>query len=310
MENKEITEGNRFLWLDVAKGITILLMILGHTSIPQYISNFIFAFHMPLFFFASGWCTNWRRYSFIPFIKRKFKSLFMPFFLYSITVILIAGLIGRNDLSIKNVIRNGWLGYALWFVPVLFLSLILARSIMLFSQAWVRYTLCGILLLLGVLLKVHHIYLPWTLSTVPYATCLLLLGSSLKKFQDYVNNPKLWIFAVGLLLTLLISQKWRLDLAWNSIIPVTLLTIGAVSGTLMMFTLSSWLTRIAPLSKVFQVIGKETFIILAFSQILGEMVQFFYPTSKPFEYAAMFLLLTIMVLLKNGINRLIGFKLI
>ena len=28
-------------WLDVAKGITIILMVLGHTSIPQVISNFI-----------------------------------------------------------------------------------------------------------------------------------------------------------------------------------------------------------------------------------------------------------------------------
>lgn len=311
MEKKCNVNENRLLWLDVAKGITILLMLLGHTSIPRPFSNFIFAFHMPLFFFASGWCTNWIKYSFPLFVSKKVKSLFVPFFLYSISVLCIAGLIGKEDLCINNVLRNGWGGYALWFVPVLLLSTVFARIIMLISQSWVRYTIVVFFILLGVSWNYYHVWLPWTLSSVPYATGLLLLGSSLKKYQEYIQRPRWWIFVVGLFLTLFISQNWRLDLAWNNIIPVTILTVGAISGTLMMFTLSSWLTnKIALITKVFQAIGKETFIIMAFSQILGEMVQFFFSTNKLFEYAAMVFLLFIIVLIKNGINRLIGFKLI
>lgn len=38
--------------VDVAKGIGILLVILGHLKNP--IMDFIYAFHMPLFFFISG----------------------------------------------------------------------------------------------------------------------------------------------------------------------------------------------------------------------------------------------------------------
>ena len=45
---------NRKQWLDIAKGIAIILMVIGHTSIPNIASNFIYAFHMPLFFIASG----------------------------------------------------------------------------------------------------------------------------------------------------------------------------------------------------------------------------------------------------------------
>ena len=44
----------RILWIDIAKAIAILLMVIGHTSIPHGLSNFIWAFHMPLFFMASG----------------------------------------------------------------------------------------------------------------------------------------------------------------------------------------------------------------------------------------------------------------
>lgn len=34
----------RFLWLDVAKGIAIILMVLGHTVIPECASNISYAF--------------------------------------------------------------------------------------------------------------------------------------------------------------------------------------------------------------------------------------------------------------------------
>lgn len=36
-------------WLDVAKGITIILMVFGHTGFSTYWVWFIYAFHMPLF---------------------------------------------------------------------------------------------------------------------------------------------------------------------------------------------------------------------------------------------------------------------
>jgi len=48
----------RIEWLDIAKCITIILMVVGHTTIPKILSNFIWAFHMPLFFIASGMTTN------------------------------------------------------------------------------------------------------------------------------------------------------------------------------------------------------------------------------------------------------------
>ena len=51
-------EYKRLKWLDIAKGLGIILMVLGHTSIPKFASDFIWSFHMPLFFIASGFTTN------------------------------------------------------------------------------------------------------------------------------------------------------------------------------------------------------------------------------------------------------------
>lgn len=93
MDTNTTRERNK--WLDIAKGITIILMVVGHSSIPERASNFIYAFHMPLFFIASGWCTNWDKDGLILFIRRKSKSLLIPFVIYSCIVLITKKLIGE-----------------------------------------------------------------------------------------------------------------------------------------------------------------------------------------------------------------------
>ena len=39
----------RNTWLDIAKGIAIILMVVEHDSIPHIMVDFIYCFHMPLF---------------------------------------------------------------------------------------------------------------------------------------------------------------------------------------------------------------------------------------------------------------------
>lgn len=99
---------NRMQWLDVAKGITIILMVFGHTSIPKFVSDFIWAFHMPLFFIASGWCTNWKREGVCKFITKKANSLLLPFVVYSVIVLSINLLTGGGkfeDFSMQRLAR-------------------------------------------------------------------------------------------------------------------------------------------------------------------------------------------------------------
>ena len=45
----------RFQWIDMAKGLGILLMILGHMHVGQSIRDFIYSFHMIMFVMISGY---------------------------------------------------------------------------------------------------------------------------------------------------------------------------------------------------------------------------------------------------------------
>ena len=51
------SKSNRIAYIDAAKGIGILLMILGHTGmygLPVVMHKMIYSFHMPLFAIISG----------------------------------------------------------------------------------------------------------------------------------------------------------------------------------------------------------------------------------------------------------------
>lgn len=57
--SSQTTDNNKRLdYLDVAKGIGILLVILGHCQLGRIgrAHSLIYSFHMPLFFFISGVC--------------------------------------------------------------------------------------------------------------------------------------------------------------------------------------------------------------------------------------------------------------
>ena len=40
--------------ISIAKGIAIILMVIAHAEAPGWLCQFIFEFHMPLFFITAG----------------------------------------------------------------------------------------------------------------------------------------------------------------------------------------------------------------------------------------------------------------
>ena len=213
---------------------------------------------------------------------------------------------GGKSLFIK-VLYTGWQGYALWFIPVLFISLIIVRLIHFVKRGCFRIIICIFLLAFGVFLKYFKISLPWTLSVVPYACFLVMLGSYLKNFQSYIDFPKVSIMLAGLVISFTISCFWRLDMAWNNIIPVVQLTIGAIAGTAMMFSLSSFIVKyLHKISKMFQYIGRETFVIVAFSQLIIILFNAHFTCNSIIKYTILFVSLWLIICIKNRVKILLS----
>lgn len=294
---------NRLQWLDTAKGIAILLMVLGHSSIPSILSNFIWAFHMPLFFIASGWTTNWQKTDFIGFTKRKFRTLLVPFFVYSLVVLLIQ--IPQGWVDFNHWIYNGWGPYALWFIPVLFLSSLFAKVIYSIKNRYLALVCAFMFATISGVLSFYKIQLPWTISSVPFATFLIVVGTELKQFNTTIADSKLWHILFLFFVTAGISQFWRLDLCFNLILPFLPLTIGALAGTLMIFMISSWIDKhLKYVSIMLQKVGKETYLIVAFSQIIIMLLNEYFSLNVVLKYSVLLLTLVALKYIKDGVNKL------
>ena len=125
----------RYEYIDIAKGIGILLVVWAHILLTGASHRVIYAFHMPLFFLISGMLFRRDKYkSFFDFLQRRAKRLLVPFVIYSIVTWTIwavfrfikhDNVVSYWDPLLQTVIAKGSGAYmvhnsALWFIPCLF----------------------------------------------------------------------------------------------------------------------------------------------------------------------------------------------
>ena len=123
----------RYEFIDIAKGIGILLVILGHmVTLHGFASTVIYSFHMPMFFLISGLFANTKR-SFSTLVKKNFKHLIISFYIVVLTGIVFALIIDGTQSINKNELISIFLygnmrgihANAIWFLPCLFFTIIL-----------------------------------------------------------------------------------------------------------------------------------------------------------------------------------------
>lgn len=123
----------RVEWIDIAKGIGIMLVILGHTIALKY-SSIIYTFHMPLFFMLSGLFAK-HYSSFGQALNKRVNTILIPWMkLYAISFIIVLMIPEwRSQLNVSeclmelytantNLIQNSSLWYLVcfFFVTLIF----------------------------------------------------------------------------------------------------------------------------------------------------------------------------------------------
>ena len=137
VENTSVSRGHN-AQVSIAKALGIVLMVMGHAGCPEYLHDFIYLFHMPLFFFLSAYFFRDVKVvdSAGQYVLRKFKNLYWPYIKWSIIFLLLHNLffqIGFYDnslswqelfVNVKCSVRGMWQGErmlgAYWFLISLF----------------------------------------------------------------------------------------------------------------------------------------------------------------------------------------------
>lgn len=125
----------RLAWIDVVKILGIFAIYVGHFGqAAGNLYNFVFAFHVPLFFFVAGlFAATTTPLPWTTFVVKKARELLLPFvaftFLYLVVVVL-QGNLGTAEirpllLPLALGIRNESPTLTLWFLPCLFIVAVL-----------------------------------------------------------------------------------------------------------------------------------------------------------------------------------------
>lgn len=173
---------NRLAYLDIAKGIGIIAVVVGHSIRPDILpAKLIGAWHMPLFYLISGLCFNDVKYSGGAkgdFLKSRMRSILQPLLCSMVFFMLMDLLSGVDHYSYHDLLAFK-LPFATWFLASLFFAEVvfwlwtmLVKRIPAAGKApLVVLCMCAAILITGC------DELPYALNTIPLAVAFFGFGN-------------------------------------------------------------------------------------------------------------------------------------
>ena len=262
-KNKEekMKEKKRVLFIDIARGIAIILMLVGHTlAYENGFSQWIYSFHMPLFAIASGFFFK-EEEKIGSVIKNTFLKLVLPTILvwYICELLFFASL--NLPVSLWQEIKYITIHLfetkfcnisVLWFFP--FLAMIRIFFAILYKLAKKKEGIVGIcsifLFLLGYGLSLSEIKLPFKMDVAFTCFFLYQIGHLIRKKDIFSWLAKhKWNYAILAVIWLLIAVFIRIDIAKANYGPFGIGLFGAICGTIVMFKISEGIEKIPGVRK-------------------------------------------------------------
>jgi len=273
---------DRIEWLDIAKGIGIIFVIFAHVlTISPALLNYIYSFHMPLFFFVSGYLFSDTKYKTLKsFAKKKVQTLIVPYFIFSIVSFLYWALIQTkmgDDIQHPNFLKT-FIGMfysnpdnysmsfnvALWFLTCLFSTEMI--FFMLKRRIENRFHLIISLVIFSIIGYLYSLYVPFNMPwSIDIAfTAIVFYGTgylfkSINNNDDFLNKfSKVPILLLIMPINYLLSQmNLEIDMASNELHNYFLFYSGAFLGIFSWISVSYMIKD----SKTLSYIGKNSLII-------------------------------------------------
>ena len=291
----------RKIWLDYAKVLGIYAVILGHYHNPASFTGRIYAFHMPLFFFLSGYLFSFKKdQNYTDFIKKLSTKIIIPYFFFSIITYIYWLLIVRHFGSDANdhvpfytpligifygLDKGHFMDHdvPLWFLTCLFITenlfFILFRNIV---SPRLKILTIAIFALLGYINYSYNPYrLPWNIDVALVAMVFFAAGNYVKEFfsKELFMNLYLNLFLVGILGVLfyyLSAYDLTVTFSRNKYGNYLYMLLNASIGIACFISLCKLLEKIFQRNKLFEFISVNTLIIFALQSSVMGFIKAFY----------------------------------
>jgi fucose 4-O-acetylase-like acetyltransferase len=290
---------NRNQTIDVAKGIGIILVVLGHNWITQVngdLNKLVFSFHMPLFFFLSGiFIRDSDRLT--TFAASRADSLLKPYFAVLIVLgaskLLRASLTGTAPVPDSNYFFGIVYGTGstidwvpMWFLPHLFISSVfsfsLLKAIKNKTSQSASIALTAVVSLAAGIYFIDEFWhvklighgfmgmnqlpgLPWSLDIIPVSSAFLLFGSLCRKHIQSMRFNMVAFFVITIAFCCLhfyfdVAMDLNNRFYGNPIIS----SLQAATGIYISLSLASFLQKFSTIRTSLAFIGSRALFILIF----------------------------------------------
>lgn len=279
----------RIEWIDYSKAIGIILVIIGHCY-SCFLVDWIYSFHMPLFFMLSGLTFSVRK-SPKEFTVSKIKSLLIPYLLYSVLRFMWVCLtdIKQYGFVLENIvqrvigiilcIRDSRFSVGLWFLPLLFI----AEEVVYCIIKYVRSRKLQAIIFVGggianlIIVSVYPIKLFWGIDIIFIVSMFIFIGMILRNVIDNLQKGKNAILIICALLAInfcafYFNRKMlgmRVDIYYHHYGNLVLYLLSATSGAIATMLLSCKLRS----AKVLLHIGRSTLHIYCLHHIFIDIIQ-------------------------------------
>ena len=207
--------GQRWDYNDLAKSLGMLAILWGHIRLTGWSNAFVYAWHIPLFFFLSGMVFDKSRYAnFRTFIIKKVKSLLVPYVIFSFltwTIWVGYSWVAHAQVEsywmplIQTFVAQGSGGFLLHNVPLWFVTCLFMMEIVYYLIAdW-----GGVKILIGTIILAATSYyiityvdiiditmLPWNIEVVCLGLPFFAIGHLVVQkwghlqMQNWVNTHR------------------------------------------------------------------------------------------------------------------------
>lgn len=308
--------------VSIAKGIAIILMVMAHARCPLWGQYYINMFHMPLFFFFSGYCFK-AVYLDEPkkFSIKRVKGIYWPYVKWSLIFLLFHNVffylnIYNDEYGFRGAVShlydvNEYIKHAIsiitrmtdheqllggyWFMHSLFFGSFIFFLTLLVCKKMNMPSVVG-----GGILMLCTMILLYIDKHVPYfgigaketlASFFMMAGYWYKEKDLYWEDFKPWlmipVYAAIVAIGVEYWQCGMLQLTLNKTLPYA---FTAIVGTIMMFSLSKKLLLHKLLKTSLVFVGNNTLTILTWHLLSFKLVSLLliWIYSQPMERLAEF----------------------
>lgn len=199
----------RLDYVDVCKWLGISLVIFGHMKMPNEVLQWIYAFHMPLFFVLSGYTYRAQRID-KEFLMKKIKTIYVPFLLFAL-------IFCRGEMSSwayiaygsRNALDMAGTYTVLWFLPCFFAAVLVFSSLMNIGnrskhKVWILAAGVAVMLagakacemLKGGQPMIAKYGYPLNFDMALVGAVFMVAGYYFRQMIDWINTQRQWLLIV------------------------------------------------------------------------------------------------------------------